>query len=221
MHLNSRRRQTLDLGHKAVVVFDAQQRATELRIGGMHRNVQRREPLFDDPLHFGLTDVGQRQVISKQKRQPIILVLDVQRSADVFRILMDETKHALVLASHRFDRFELQTKRFPFPADERDLAVLRLNRRAPPDVAGVELKIDHIEQRFAVQLMNLIAGFQADTLCHRAGFDTQDAQLLSVRSAMRRRIPIFVYGFANICRRGKLFLAVTHSEVHCRKPRTR
>src|SRR5262247_1983443 len=76
MHLNAGPRETLDFGHEAVVFLDAQER----------------------PPQLGFLDIRQSQIIPEQKRQPIILILDVKRPPDFLWILMHETEHALVLA---------------------------------------------------------------------------------------------------------------------------
>src|SRR5215510_5787818 len=110
----------------------------------MDRDVQRRESLLDDPSHLGLVHIRQCQVITEQKRQPIILIFYMQRTPDPLWILMHETKHTLVLARHRLDWLELQPERFPFASHERYLPVLCLNRCSAADVRRVELKIDRV-----------------------------------------------------------------------------
>ena len=70
---------------------------------------------------------------------------------------MDKTKDALVLARQRLDRFEFQAEGFPLPPDETDRAILRLNRCAAADVGCIELEVDNIRQRLAVQLVYLVA----------------------------------------------------------------
>ena len=76
-------------------------------------------------------DIGQRQVITKQERQPIVFVLNVQRPPHIFRILVNEAEDALVLAGQWLDGLELQSEQFPLAPDEYNFAVLSLDCRAP------------------------------------------------------------------------------------------
>ena len=85
----------------------------------MHGNIERRQPLIDNALQLGLIDIRQRQVVPEEEREPVVLILDMQRRANARGILMDETEHAVVLARQRLDGLELQPEGFPFTADKR------------------------------------------------------------------------------------------------------
>ena len=85
-------------------------------------------------LQFVFIDVGQGQVISEQERQTVVFIFYMQRPAHILRILVHEAKDALILASHRLDRFKLEAKRFPLPSDKCNFAILSLNRCAAADV---------------------------------------------------------------------------------------
>src|SRR2546422_11714948 len=98
-------------------------------------------------------DIRQREVISKQKRKPVIFILYVKGSADISWILVDKAEDALICARHRFDRLELQSEGFPFAPNESNLSILRTNRRAAADHAGLKLKVDDNEQRLPIQLV--------------------------------------------------------------------
>ena len=74
----------------------------------MNGDVQRRQALIDDSPHLVLIHVRERQVISKKKGKPIVLILDVQRSTYILRILVYEAEHALILARQRLYSFELE-----------------------------------------------------------------------------------------------------------------
>ncbi len=120
-------------------------------------------------------DIRQRQVIPKQERQSIVFILDVKRPPDILRSLMNEAKHTLIRARHRLDRLKLQAKRFPLAPDKCDLPLLRPNRSPAPDASSLELKIDHIEKRLAVQFVNLVAWLQPDTFGDRPRVNRQHA----------------------------------------------
>ena len=209
MHLNSGIRQPLDLRHKTVVFLDAEQSSPEFRLRRMHGNVKRRQALLNNAVEFSLIDVRQRQVIPEEERQSIILIFDVKRPPDILRILMDEAEHALVLAGHRFDRLELESERFPFAPHESDRAILRPNRGPPPDVCGVELKIDDVEQRLAVQFVDFVARFQADSL----GKGIRTPRTARAGFALRRlrcggSIAIFVHRLPHVGRAENCFLSL-------------
>jgi hypothetical protein len=88
---------------------------------------------------------------------------------------VNETENALILARHRFDRLELETEGLPFAAYERNLSVLRLNRRSTADVSGTKLKIDCVQQRLAVQFMKLVARLESDPFRKRPGLNGQNS----------------------------------------------
>jgi hypothetical protein len=56
-----------------------------------------------------------------------------------------EAEDALILASHRLDRLEFEAKRFPFPPDKSNLAILSLNGCSSADVRHAELKVDDVQ----------------------------------------------------------------------------
>ena len=53
---------------------NAEQVSAHRKIGGVNRNVLRRQSLLDDPLHFIFSDRSQRRVVAVKKRQPDVFV---------------------------------------------------------------------------------------------------------------------------------------------------
>jgi hypothetical protein len=84
-----------DLGR---VPGPAKQGMPELRVGGVDRDVERREALLDDPLERDLIEVAERDVVAVQERQPEVVVLHVEALAHALGKLVDEAEDALVRA---------------------------------------------------------------------------------------------------------------------------
>ncbi|MPN08193.1 hypothetical protein SDC9_155474 [bioreactor metagenome] len=64
----------------------------------MNRNIDRADPLFDDPLDILFPDVRQGHVISRQKGKPCIIVFEIQSVPHSFWQLIDEAEYALIAA---------------------------------------------------------------------------------------------------------------------------
>src|SRR5215467_10644540 len=143
-------------------------------------------------------DVGQRQIISKKKRQAVILIFYVERAPDILGILMNETEHTLICAGHRLNGFEFQSKGLPFTPDECDLTILCLDSRASADNSSLELKVNDVQQRLAVQLMNLVTSFQSNAFGNGSGIYDKDTQLLWLAGAVQQRVAVFVLRLENL-----------------------
>jgi hypothetical protein len=105
---------------------------------------------------------------------------------------VNEAENTLVLAGHRLNGLKFEPKRFPFPPDESDCAVLCTDCGATPDICSIELKVNYVQQWFAIQFVNFVPCLQTDPVCQGAAFDSHDAQPLCLASTMRRRITVFV-----------------------------
>src|SRR3989441_6131962 len=79
VHADPRLREALepreDLGGDARA---PEQRVTQRRVGRVHGDVERREPLLDDALERRLVEIGERDVVAVEERQPEVVVLDVE-----------------------------------------------------------------------------------------------------------------------------------------------
>ncbi len=132
----------------------AEERVAERRIGRMYRDVERRQPLRLDALEGRLVQVGQRDVVAVQERQPEVVVLDVEALAQAARILMDEAEDALVGARRdvaRPRRNELEAEVTPLAGHLNAAGVVvALDGQPQPIVGRVELEVDGIAERRAV-----------------------------------------------------------------------
>ena len=114
MQDDSGRSQAIEFAIQSVVGLVPQQTCPKFGFGGVDRNIERRQTLFDDPVQFGVINVGEGQVVTKEKRKAIVLVFDAKRSASVGPVLVNETEHAFVVAHPGLDGLQFNPKTFPF-----------------------------------------------------------------------------------------------------------
>jgi hypothetical protein len=62
----------------------------------VHTDVQRRQPLLDNPLETAWPEIRERHIASVGERKPEIVILQEQRLACILRISVDEAEGALV-----------------------------------------------------------------------------------------------------------------------------
>jgi hypothetical protein len=163
-------RQPVNLFHQPIVFRIPEKAYSQFRLRRVNGNVKGREPLIDNPLHLGFIDVGQSQIIPEQERKPVILILYMKGLPHALRILVHEAKHALVFADQRLDRLEFEAEGLPLASQKSDRAVLGTDSAPAADGSRSELKVDDIEQRPAIQFMNLITRPQPYALRQRSGF---------------------------------------------------
>src|SRR5262249_54327506 len=116
----------------------------------------------------------------------------MKRPPNILRILVNEAENTLVLAGHRLNGLKFEPKRFPFPSNDSDLAVLCTDCGATPDICSIELKVNCVQQWFSIQVVNFVACLQTDPLCQGAACASPDAQPLCLASTVRRCISVFV-----------------------------
>jgi len=148
------------------------QRDPQLRIGGMDGHMQRTDALAFDtrPVLFG--EICQRDEAAVQHRIAEIIVHHIERLAHALRNLLDETERAGVLtqpdAIERgiregdppvFIATQFEIKRFGVVA-ARDLETDRLGLR-------MELKVDEIDHRPAIDRHNTVARLESELIGQR------------------------------------------------------
>jgi len=85
------------------------------------RNIERREALVDDPLELGLREIRERDEVSVNEGEDVVVVLDQELAADALRVLVDETEDAVVVAALRLSRLEFGAERHPVFSGSLDL----------------------------------------------------------------------------------------------------
>ena len=98
------------------------------RVGGVHRDVERREPVLDDPLDVPRLEVGQRGEVAVAEREPVVVVADVEHFAQPLGKAVHEAEVAAVGAAADPRRLERDAQRLVERAldVELDLLAVRL-----------------------------------------------------------------------------------------------
>ena len=150
----------------------AQHAGAHVGVGGVDRDVERRQALVDHPLEVDLREPGQRRKVAVEERQPVVVVLQVQAPAHALRQLVDETELAMVVTGAYTveDRGrDLEPERLTSLFDDRDLEL---------DPAAHDLEIDHglvreqlvlddVSGHLPVHRAELVAGPDPGTLRRR------------------------------------------------------
>ena len=134
----------------------AQHLHAQLRIRGLHRNIEGRNVHFEDALHVLLGQIGHGNVVAHQERQPRVIVLDIQRVAHALGQLVDEAEHAAIGAAlHLIHQImlEVQPQRLTLGLAHADIAhgsVLVLHGQRDAAVIAVKFEVEHIPNGCAV-----------------------------------------------------------------------
>ena len=116
-----------DVRHARVV----EQNLAGLPRRGVHRDVQRRQPVLENPRDVALLDVRQRREVAVGEGQTIVVVAHVERLAQALGQPFDEAELAAIGAAANGRRLELHAHRFAFGAlDLVDDRLRRPGRRA-------------------------------------------------------------------------------------------
>ena len=116
----------------------------------MNGNVHRADVHLNYPVDIALTQIGQRNIISKQKGKARVIVFKIERLPHAGRKLVDKTEHALVPAGmlliHQIgckfkpDRFIL-----PFTQMQRPHSALRVfDRQGQMRIGLIKPVVEHI-----------------------------------------------------------------------------
>ncbi len=145
-------------------VGTAEQTVAELGIGGMHRDIEWREPLLLDPCEVVLLEVGEGNVIAVEEGEPEIVVLDVEAPPHPPWQLVDEAEDALIGAGRDLrgpGRLELEAEPGGAALEhEAALPPVSLDRETEALLSAVELEVDAVTQRMAVDGQDSVAGAQ-------------------------------------------------------------
>src|SRR5262249_61547548 len=116
--------------------------------------------------------------VTVQELQPKIIVLDVEAPAQSARVLMDEAEHARVRTRRDVAwswRHQLHAEVAALPLHEdAPGAAVALHREPQPIVGRVELKVDGIAERCAVDRLDPVAGAKPGRRSQRAPPDGRD-----------------------------------------------
>ena len=158
----------------------AQHFCAQVGVGGMHRDVQRRDVHADDPVRVLVAEIGHGDVIAQQEGKARVVILKIKAFAHPLRKLVDKAKDASVgaalLGVHQIS-FELQPQVLSLPLADGNGAL------APPGVphperdmgvVGIKFVIHHVADGVIPDGKKRFAHPQAGFVRRRAGVDPGD-----------------------------------------------
>ncbi len=155
----------------------AQELRAHVGIGGVDAHVQRTEPLRHHAFQIGFGETGERGEISVEKREPVVVVLQVQALAHALGQLVDETERAVVVAGA--DAVEHRARQLD--PERRALGLVDLHDPLHTAPAQVELHVravdldlvrDDVAEYLAVDREHLVAHDDARLRGRRSGRDS-------------------------------------------------
>ncbi len=158
----------------------------KLRVGGVDRNVDRRDMHLDDALDLVILHIGHGDIVAEQKGQPLVIIFKVQALPHTGRELIDEAEHAVIGAGVLLiaqiglkvapERPALCTLHVPLPD-----AVRHLRFQVKAGAVGIKIVVQRVVQRVFVHAQQLIAGAKTQSLCLAACFHTLDPDRQCIR----------------------------------------
>ena len=121
----------------------AQQVGAHVGVGGVDADVQRRQPLGDDPLEVGLGEAGQRREVAVEERQPVVVVLQVEALAHARRQLVDEAELAVVVAGADL----VEQRRVHLDAERLAVGLGHLDQQLEPAPVELERRVGLVDQQ--------------------------------------------------------------------------
>ena len=153
---------------------------THLGVGGVDADVERAQPLGDDPLEVGLGEAGQGGEVPVEEAEPVVVVLEVEALPQPRRQLVDEAELAVVVARAHL----VEQRRVDLDAERLAGGLGHLDGELEPAAADVEHQVGLVGQQpplddvpggLAVEADDLVADEQTGPLGRRSGRDGDDA----------------------------------------------
>ena len=163
--------------HRAPPVLE--DRGPHVGVGGVDGHVQRRQPLGDHPLEVQLGEAGERREVPVEERQPVVVVLEVQRPAHPPRELVHEAELAVVVAGlHAVEhgRVDLRAERLALALVHHHREPVSGPLHLQPNLCPVaeQLPADHVAGRLPGDGRDLVPGPKPRPLGRRPGRDSHD-----------------------------------------------
>ncbi len=180
VHLDTRVEQQLEPAQARRAAAVAQQARADVGVGRVNADVQRAEPLGDHPLEIRLGEPRQRCEVPVEKRQPVVVVLQIQALAHALGQLVDEAERTVVVAGAN----PIEHRARQLDAERRTFGLLDVHRTLEPAPAQVELDLgtvdldlvrDHVANRLAVDRKDLVAHQHTRPRRRRSGRDSINA----------------------------------------------
>src|SRR3989442_478220 len=164
-------RQRPELGHDLRRFGVTEQPAAHRRVGGVHGDIERRQPICDDPLQVPRLEVGQRRKVAVPERQPVIVVPDVQRRPQTLGVAVHEAEVAVVGAATDPRCFQRDAEGEPLRSHDVVLDAVAVGQRGGQHealVRGQELPIQEVLERATVDRVQLHSRDEPEFRAERA-----------------------------------------------------
>jgi hypothetical protein len=174
VHLDPRLGEPVDLLQDQTRLRILHEPHAHVGIGCVHRDVEGREPLVEDPLEVGVGEVREGDEVPVHEREDVVVILDEELAAHALRVLVDEAEDAVVVAALRLPRLELRPERDAVLADALDHplhAVHAADQDLQLLLGDLRPEVDLVMELHAVDLEEALAGNEAEPLGESAGLD--------------------------------------------------
>ena len=170
----------------------AQHPASQLRFDRVNADIDGRNAHLYHTVDIPLLQVRQRDVIALQKRQPLVIVLEINALAHSLRVLVDEAENTLVrtalLSVHQI-RFEFQPDVVVFRLvyRERHFASAAHNAQHNDSFGNIEAVVKHIVHGTAVYCIKFIARKYTGALSGGAFINVRDRNHKTLSNKNKKR----------------------------------
>jgi hypothetical protein len=167
MHRHADPTETPDLFQDIRHIGLAQQHRPQRAVGSVDGNVLRAEALLLDPLPVRLRQVGKGHEIAVQKTETIVIVLQVERTAQPFWHLGQKAERAFVVAGaqtikERLDKLDPQVVIRVFLDLVDELLITATHQQLDSLFGNGETVIDHVTQTQITHCQHHIARLQSE-----------------------------------------------------------
>ncbi len=177
MELDPARGELLELLENVRHAWIVEQFLARLPRRRVHRDVERREAILEDARDVALLHVRERREVSIRERETVVVVADVQRTAQSLRQALDETELAAVRATADRGRLEFEPHRLvfgTFDVVDHALAVGERGLDLERVLGGEKLPIEEIFERAPVHREQLGTGENPQFFSDASGVDAGD-----------------------------------------------
>ena len=135
----------------------------QLGVHRVNRYIHRADVHIYYPLHLGVGEIGQRDIIAEKEREPRVVILEIEAVPQPLRELVDKTKDAFIFAAVLLIH-EVCLKLKPdivalilMDDDQLRAAVRVLQNKPQLAVVEIEAVVEHVVYLFAVDAYKLVA----------------------------------------------------------------
>ena len=188
--------QFADLRQNGGRLAAAEEHSAEVGIGGMHGDIERGEPLFQNARPLLVGEVGERDIVAVHEGEAEIVVHQVERFAHLFGLLVDEAEDALVLAGvDLVAQIELEVQSGvliqPFAQGERQRLPVALDIQFQAGRAGVKAVVQNVDD--ARRSLTCRSRSPTRTPAFAAGLSASTSDTINALTFLRKISDIVTY----------------------------